>query len=157
MGKPGQFVLLNKKNVENLSKVSNKSKPKSKKKNNQQTNPKNANQNKNTVKNVEKQKQKQNVPPKNVAKNPTQSKSNEKKKKNASADANFHGDLADRLKASRFRYINELLYTHGSGEATEIMTQDADAFTTYHEGYRKQVEQWPLNPLDRIIKSIKAL
>lgn len=96
---------------------------------------------------------------KNVAAKPEPNKSTAKKKKNkqSASGTDFHESLADRLKASRFRYINELLYTHESEEATDIMAQDPDAFTTYHEGYRKQVEQWPLNPLDRIIKSIKAL
>lgn len=69
----------------------------------------------------------------------------------------FQDDLSDRLKASRFRFINEQLYTQSGDKAIEVFEQDDSAFTTYHAGYRKQVEQWPLNPLDRIIKSIKKL
>lgn len=167
MGKPGQFVRLNNKKSEKLSKVSIKSKPprpqlnSSKKK--QKVAPTKETQIKESVKSVKKQKQKHKLATKKeilkiVPNRPEQTKSTGKKKKQQSAsDADFHENLADRLKASRFRYINELLYTHESDEATDIMAQDPDAFTTYHDGYRKQVEQWPLNPLDRIIKSIKSL
>lgn len=69
----------------------------------------------------------------------------------------FGDDLSDRLSASRFRFINEQLYTQTSEQALEVFEQDDSAFNTYHEGYRKQIEQWPINPLDRIIKSIKKL
>lgn len=70
---------------------------------------------------------------------------------------NFHDELVDRLKASRFRYINEQLYTQTSDEALKVFSEDENAFNTYHEGYRIQVKQWPINPLDRIIKSINKL
>lgn len=79
------------------------------------------------------------------------------KSRSEEENGNFQDKLANSLKASRFRYLNELLYTHKSDQATNIINQDPTAFTTYHEGYRHQVEQWPINPLDRIIKSIKAL
>lgn len=69
----------------------------------------------------------------------------------------FHDDLAGRLKASRFRFINEQLYTQSGDEAIKVFNEDDAAFDTYHEGYRIQVKQWPINPLDRIIKSIKKL
>lgn len=70
---------------------------------------------------------------------------------------NFHDDLAGRLKASRFRFINEQLYTQTGDEAIKVFKEDESAFSTYHDGYRIQVKQWPINPLDRIIKSIKKL
>lgn len=70
---------------------------------------------------------------------------------------NFQDDLAGRLKASRFRFINEQLYTQSGDEAIKVFNEDDSAFSTYHEGYRIQVKQWPINPLDRIIKSIKKL
>lgn len=69
----------------------------------------------------------------------------------------FSDDLSDRLKASRFRFINEQLYTQTGEQAIEVFKEDNSAFLAYHDGYRKQVEQWPINPLDRIIKSIKKL
>lgn len=75
----------------------------------------------------------------------------------ASPTKTFGDDLSDRLKASRFRFINEQLYTQTGEQAIEVFKEDNSAFTAYHDGYRKQIEQWPINPLDRIIKSIKKL
>lgn len=162
MGKPGQFVHLDNNKSVNLSKVSKKSKPK--KKNKQKLSTKSLSHAKETaVKSIKKQKQNQKPSTKkeksrDAAAKPEQTKGTGKKsKKQLASSTDFHEDLADRLKASRFRYINELLYTHESEEAIDIMSQDRDAFTTYHDGYRKQLDQWPLNPLDRIIKSIRAL
>lgn len=74
-----------------------------------------------------------------------------------SATKTFGDDLSDRLKASRFRFINEQLYTQTGEQGIDVFKQDDSAFTAYHDGYRKQIEQWPINPLDRIVKSIKKL
>lgn len=78
-------------------------------------------------------------------------------KTSTGSEKSFGDDLSDRLKASRFRFINEQLYTQNADQALEVFEQDESAFTTYHEGYRKQIEQWPINPLDRLINSIKKL
>lgn len=86
------------------------------------------------------------------------SKKNKKKLKNSLGDSgDFREKLVENLKGSRFRFINELLYTRKGEDAIKIFKEDLDSFQTYHDGYRKQVEQWPINPLDRIIKSVKAL
>jgi len=63
----------------------------------------------------------------------------------------------DNLKGSRFRFINEQLYKCESSNAIKILTEDPTTFTAYHEGFRHQVQQWPFNPLNRIIKSIQKL
>ena len=44
-----------------------------------------------------------------------------------------------KLKASRFRYLNELLYTQEGKESLRMFSQDPEAFQTYHEGYADQV------------------
>lgn len=175
MKKPGQFVLLNQ--VQSSSKrIKKKKKPK-----NKQLKKKIEGAKKEHVKGKGKQisavhppknafeadnkkgKQKKNKKQKPKAEQQTSNVSNIQKKKpnnqttKSEETKNFHEDLADRLKASRFRFINEQLYTHTGNEAHEIFNQDDSAFTTYHQGYRKQVEQWPLNPLDRIINSMKKL
>lgn len=73
------------------------------------------------------------------------------------APSSFRDKLIGNLKGSRFRFLNEKLYsTEGSG-GLKLFKEDKGAFKAYHEGYRQQVQQWPLNPLDRIIKSIKKL
>ena len=30
----------------------------------------------------------------------------------------------------------------------ELMTGDPELFEEYHEGYRKQIEEWPVKPID---------
>lgn len=77
--------------------------------------------------------------------------------KTPSADDSFRNKLIGNLKGSRFRFLNEILYTSDGSNAVKLFKQDRAAFTAYHDGYRQQVEQWPLNPLDRIIKSIKKM
>ncbi|KAJ8984887.1 hypothetical protein NQ317_002727 [Molorchus minor] len=69
----------------------------------------------------------------------------------------FRQRLMEQLKAARFRFLNEQIYTTTSKEAHNIFKRDPEAFMAYHEGYRQQVKKWPLNPLDVIIKSIRKL
>lgn len=61
------------------------------------------------------------------------------------------------LRASRFRFLNETLYNNESSESKKYFKEDPDAFTAYHNGYRQQVEQWPVNPLDVVISAIKKM
>lgn len=65
--------------------------------------------------------------------------------------------MMEKLKAARFRFLNEQIYTANSKEAQKIFQSDPEAFKAYHEGYRQQVKNWPLNPLDYIIRSIKKM
>ncbi|XP_018791562.1 PREDICTED: ribosomal RNA-processing protein 8 [Bactrocera latifrons] len=69
----------------------------------------------------------------------------------------FENTLKQQLLGGRFRYINEQLYTMDSIDANEFFKSDAEAFNAYHAGYQQQVEKWPMNPLDRIIKMIRRL
>lgn len=62
-----------------------------------------------------------------------------------------------RLKSSRFRFLNEQLYNSESWSSKKYFKEDPDAFSAYHEGYKLQVEQWPLNPLDVVISSVKKM
>ena len=59
------------------------------------------------------------------------------------------------LSGSRFRWLNELLYTRTGQEAFELFQQQPDMFQAYHEGFSEQVKEWPENPLDRIIGHIQ--
>lgn len=45
----------------------------------------------------------------------------------------------NRLEGSRFRFLNEKLYTISSNKAKELFTEDIEAFDAYHKGYRLQV------------------
>lgn len=87
-----------------------------------------------------------------------------KEKKNDVVDSSpissfsaMKNNLQDKLKGSRFRYINEQLYTSTGEKAVKLFKDDPTAFNAYHEGYRLQVESWPMNPLDKIIKSFKKM
>lgn len=75
----------------------------------------------------------------------------------SSDKASFSQKLRDNLKGSRFRFINEQLYQNNGKVAFEIFKKDPEAFNAYHEGYRGQVEHWPMNPLKRMINAIKRM
>ena len=60
-----------------------------------------------------------------------------------------------RLSGSRFRELNEDLYTTTSDTAFKRFSENPELFDQYHEGFRKQVSQWPINPVDVIIRWIR--
>ena len=62
--------------------------------------------------------------------------------------------LQSRLDGSRFRFINEQLYTKHSKEAVQMFQMDPAAFELYHRGYDSQVTKWPTNPLDAVIAEL---
>jgi len=62
--------------------------------------------------------------------------------------------MAQKLVSSRFRHLNELLYTEPSAKAFEILEKDPEMFTQYHEGFRRQVSVWPENPVDGYLEDI---
>lgn len=60
-----------------------------------------------------------------------------------------------RLSGSRFRELNEDLYTSTSEVAFKRFSENPELFDQYHVGFRKQVEQWPVNPVNVILRWIK--
>uniref|UniRef100_A0AAG5DPA6 Ribosomal RNA-processing protein 8 n=1 Tax=Anopheles atroparvus TaxID=41427 RepID=A0AAG5DPA6_ANOAO len=80
-----------------------------------------------------------------------------KKCGNVEPAGSLRDKLVERLKGSRFRYINEQLYKTTGEEAKKLFQEDPESFVAYHEGYRHQIVQWSMNPLDRIIKNIRKL
>jgi len=74
-----------------------------------------------------------------------------------SGSDSYADQLRENLKGSRFRFLNEQMYKQSSKESVDLYKEDKEAFKAYHEGYRHQVEKWPMNPLDRIIKNMKKL
>jgi ribosomal RNA-processing protein 8 len=66
-----------------------------------------------------------------------------------------NSSLPPSLKGAQFRFINERLYTSPSQDAVDFMKKDPSAFDAYHEGFRQQVEKWPVNPVDVYIAQIK--
>ena len=62
-----------------------------------------------------------------------------------------------KLKSSRFRFLNEKLYTQSGHESLKMFRNDSEGeqtFKTYHEGYAEQVKKWPLDPLDLLIRLV---
>ncbi|XP_050067348.1 ribosomal RNA-processing protein 8 [Anopheles maculipalpis] len=116
-----------------------------------------------TIKVTEAAKQNGKVTSKGSNPNTNSTGSHEEKKKPKSFKkpgegcSNLRDKLVDRLKGSRFRFINEQLYKIPGKEAKKLFQEDPASFDAYHEGYRQQVEQWPMNPLNRMIKCILKL
>ncbi|XP_015117995.1 ribosomal RNA-processing protein 8 [Diachasma alloeum] len=65
--------------------------------------------------------------------------------------------MVAQLRASRFRYLNEELYKNDSTVSKQMFKEDPEAFKAYHDGYQRQVNQWPVNPLDVIITAVKKM
>ncbi|XP_026491047.2 ribosomal RNA-processing protein 8 [Vanessa tameamea] len=65
--------------------------------------------------------------------------------------------MLERLKAAKFRFLNEKLYTTTGSEAQKLFEEDPTAFQTYHEGYQQQMKKWPVKPLDVIVKRIQKM
>ena len=80
----------------------------------------------------------------------------ESRKQGTSKLSDLQRKFRDKLDGARFRSLNEKLYTCRGQEAFDMFQGDPSLFTVYHEGYRKQVESWPENPLDHIIAWIRS-
>ncbi|KAL0944265.1 rRNA processing protein [Colletotrichum truncatum] len=63
--------------------------------------------------------------------------------------------MRQKLVSARFRHLNETLYTRPSAEAYQLFEDTPEMFSEYHEGFRRQVEVWPENPVDGYIRDIK--
>ncbi|AAS54642.1 AGR152Wp [Eremothecium gossypii ATCC 10895] len=61
-----------------------------------------------------------------------------------------------KLSGSRFRWINERLYTISSEDAYKLIQEQPQLFDEYHEGFRSQVQAWPENPVDLLVQQIRA-
>ncbi|XP_053688111.1 ribosomal RNA-processing protein 8 [Sabethes cyaneus] len=75
----------------------------------------------------------------------------------SSKEVSLREKLVESLKGSRFRFLNEQLYKSTGEVSRKMFLEDPEAFRAYHDGYRHQIAQWCVNPLDRIIKSIQKL
>ncbi|KAJ5465403.1 hypothetical protein N7530_009190 [Penicillium desertorum] len=65
--------------------------------------------------------------------------------------------MRQKLVSSRFRHLNETLYTTPSAKALEMFSTNPELFDEYHAGFARQVkESWPSNPVDDYIKTIRT-
>lgn len=60
-----------------------------------------------------------------------------------------------KLTGSRFRWINEQLYTISSEDALRLIQEQPQLFDEYHDGFRSQVASWPENPVDVFVEQIR--
>ena len=67
----------------------------------------------------------------------------------------LHDKMTKQLESSRFRWINEQLYTTTGDEAFALFSEDPSLFNVYHRGFTNQVKLWPVNPVDKIIEWLK--
>jgi len=81
----------------------------------------------------------------------TTTTSNNPKKSNPVQEA-----FKARLAGSRFRILNEELYTTTSQKSYDKFKENPELFEQYHDGFRHQVESWPENPVDVIVKSLTS-
>ncbi|KAI9371486.1 methyltransferase-domain-containing protein [Aspergillus egyptiacus] len=65
--------------------------------------------------------------------------------------------MRQKLISSRFRHLNETLYTTPSTKALELFTSNPELFDEYHAGFSRQVkESWPSNPVHGYIQTIRT-
>lgn len=63
--------------------------------------------------------------------------------------------MCEKLSSAKFRWLNEKLYTAHSSHSLTYFTQHPEHFAEYHEGFRRQVDAWPMNPVRVIIRFLK--
>jgi len=68
----------------------------------------------------------------------------------------LQASMREKLVSARFRHLNETLYTRPSADAFELFKESPEMFTEYHEGFRRQVDVWPENPVEGYIRDIEA-
>jgi ribosomal RNA-processing protein 8 len=64
----------------------------------------------------------------------------------------LHQTFEKKIEGSKFRMLNETLYTTSGVEAKRMFEKNPELFDLYHKGYVSSVKAWPKNPLDAIIK-----
>ncbi|KAL8746133.1 MAG: hypothetical protein Q9190_001796, partial [Brigantiaea leucoxantha] len=63
--------------------------------------------------------------------------------------------MQSKLVSARFRHLNQILYTTPSHEALQLFSSIPGAYSSYHAGFRSQVNVWPQNPVETFIEDIK--
>lgn len=68
---------------------------------------------------------------------------------------NKDNTLEANLNTSKFRMLNEMLYTSYSNDALHYFNKNSNDFKIYHEGFSNQAKKWPVNPNNVLIKELK--
>ncbi|KAK8042676.1 hypothetical protein PG994_013159 [Apiospora phragmitis] len=67
----------------------------------------------------------------------------------------LQASMREKLISARFRHLNEALYTKPSAQAFHLFEESPEMFQEYHEGFRRQVNVWPENPVDGYVADIR--
>ena len=73
------------------------------------------------------------------------------------SSSKLYAKMYSQLEGSRFRMINQKLYTSTGEDAKLMFEEDPTLFEVYHRGFNTQVSKWPINPVDRIITHVRTL
>lgn len=68
----------------------------------------------------------------------------------------LQASMRQKLISARFRHLNQTLYTTPSAKSLSLFEENPEMFSEYHEGFRRQVEVWPENPVDGYLGAIQA-
>ncbi|KAK3940626.1 ribosomal RNA-processing protein 8 [Diplogelasinospora grovesii] len=68
----------------------------------------------------------------------------------------LQASMRQKLVSARFRHLNETLYTRPSKDMFQMFSDSPEMFSEYHEGFRRQVDVWPENPVDGYISLIQS-
>ncbi|PBP21076.1 ribosomal RNA-processing protein 8 [Diplocarpon rosae] len=68
----------------------------------------------------------------------------------------LQASMRQKLISARFRHLNQTLYTTPSAHSLSLFAENPEMFSEYHEGFRRQVEVWPENPVDGYLAQILA-
>ncbi|KAH8750513.1 putative rRNA processing protein Rrp8 [Diaporthe sp. PMI_573] len=68
----------------------------------------------------------------------------------------LQASMREKLISARFRHLNETLYTRPSAEAFNLFKESPEMFTEYHEGFRRQVDVWPQNPVEGFLAEVRG-
>ncbi|EKD19738.1 uncharacterized protein L3040_001915 [Drepanopeziza brunnea f. sp. 'multigermtubi'] len=66
----------------------------------------------------------------------------------------LQASMRQKLISARFRHLNQTLYTTPSAHSLSLFAENPEMFTEYHEGFRRQVEVWPENPVDGYLSQL---
>ena len=72
-------------------------------------------------------------------------------------NSKLYSKLSTQLEGSRFRMINQQLYTTTGEDGKLMFDEDPELFDVYHRGFAAQVAKWPENPIDRVIAHVQTL
>ncbi|XP_058790263.1 ribosomal RNA-processing protein 8 [Phymastichus coffea] len=90
----------------------------------------------------------------NALLNTKQVEDEKKQQKKSVTTLSLKERMLAQLRSSRFRFLNEQMYSTESSASQKYFQEDPNAFYAYHEGYKQQVKKWPVNPIDIIIESV---